>query len=288
VYYQIKNYPKSAEWGQKAIKAGQGDAETYTLVAQSYYLQSKYQDTVKFLNDYISDLEKKGEKPKEQSLQLVSESYIKLNNNEGSTATLEKLVGYYPKPNYWNNLLYTLMRSEGNNDRMTLNIYRLMLDTNTLKQASDFTEMAQLSLEQGTPCEAQRVLEKGVGENVFTEARDKERNTRLLESSKKACVTDQAGISKFESEAKAAPGGESDVRLGQAYLSFDQFDKSSEAIQRGVGKGQLKQPEEAQILLGIAQLKRKNADDATKAFKAVKGDPKWVRLANLWALHAKA
>jgi hypothetical protein len=290
VYYQIKNYPKSAEYGLKAIKAGQNDAETYTLVGQSYYLQNKYQDTVKFLNDYVSDLEKRGQTPKEQTLQLISESYIKLNNNEGSTATLEKLVSYYPKPNYWSNLLYTLMRAEGNNDRMTLNVYRLMLDTNTLKQPSDFTEMAQLAIESGTPCEAQHVIEKGMAENVFTDARDKDRNQRLLESSKKSCTADQAGIAKFETEAKAAAGGEADVRLGQAYLSFNQYDKAAEAIQRGITKGQLKQPEEAQILLGIAQLKRKQADDATKAFKAVKsgGDAKMARLANLWALHAKA
>jgi hypothetical protein len=289
VYYQLKNYPKSVEYGERAIKSGAGDGDTYTLVAQSYYLQSKYQDTIKFLNTYISDQEKRGQTPKEQTLQLVSESYIKLNNNEGSTATLEKLVSYYPKPNYWNNLLYVLMRAEGNSDLITLNIYRLMLDTNTLKQASDYTEMAQLSLERGTPCEAQRVIEKGVAENVFTEQRDKDRNTRLLESSKKACATDQSTLAKFETEAKAAATGEADVRLGQAYLSFDQYDKAVEAIQRGIGKGGVKSPEEAQILLGIAQLKRKNSDEAQKAFKAVKGgDAKLTRLANLWALHAKA
>lgn len=289
VYYQVKNYPKAAETGLKTIKTGAADAETYTLVAQSYYLQGKYQDTVKFLNEYVSEQEKRGQSPKEQTLQLISDSYTKLNNSDGATSTLEKLVSYYPKPNYWNNLLYTLMRSEGNNDRITLNIYRLMLDTNTLKQGSDFTEMAQLAVESGTPCEAQRVLEKGVAENAFSEQREKERNARLLDTSKKACANDQAGIAKFETEAKSAAGGEADVRLGQAYLSFDQYDKAAEAIQRGISKGQLKSPEEAQILLGIAQLKQKKADDAAKAFKSVKGgDAKLTRLANLWALHARA
>ena len=185
VYYQTKNYPKAAETGQRVIKAGAGDAETYTLVAQSYYLQGKYQDTVKFLNEYVGDQEKRGQEPKEQTLQLISDSYTKLDNNEGATKTLEKLVSYYPKPNYWNNLLYTLMRSEGNTDRTTLNIYRLMLDTDTLKQGSDFTEMAQLAIESGTPCEAKAVIEKGMASNVFTEQRDKDRNQRLLDSSKK-------------------------------------------------------------------------------------------------------
>lgn len=289
VYYQLKNYQKAVDYGTRLIQAGGGDADTYTLVAQSYYLQNKHQENVKFLSDYVSSLEKRGQTPKEQTLQLMSESYIKLNDSAGSTATLEKLVAYYPKPNYWNNLLYVLMRSEGNTDRMTLNIYRLMLETGTLKQPADFTEMAQLSIEQGTPCEAQRVIEKANAENVFTEQRDKDRTGRLLEQAKKLCAADQQGIDKFEQEAKAAAQGEGDVRLGQAYLSFGQYDKAVEAIQRGISKGGLRQPEEAHILLGIANLERKNAAEATKAFKAVKSnDQKWNRLANLWSLHARA
>jgi tetratricopeptide (TPR) repeat protein len=289
VYYQLKNYAKAAEYGERVIKAGAADGDTYTLVAQSYYLQNKYKDVVTFLDKYVKSQERSGQKPKEQTLQLMSESYIKLNDTAGSTATLEKLVAHYPKPNYWNNLLYVLMRSEGNSDRVMLNIYRLMLDTNTLKQASDYTEMAQLAIEQGVPAEAQSVLEKGFAENVFTDQRDKDRNQRLLEQAKKLAATDQAGLAKFEAEAKAAAAGEADVRLGQAYLSFEQYDKAVEAIQRGIGKGNLRSPEEAQILLGIAQLKRKQADEAAKTFSAVKGnDAKLTRIANLWALHARA
>ena len=254
VYYQQKNYAKSADYGQKLIKAGGGDGDSYTLVAQSYYLQGKYSETIKFLKDYIADLEKRGQTPKEQSLQLMSESYGKMNDNAGSTAMLEKLVSYYPKANYWDNLLYVLMRAEGNGDKLTLNIYRLMLDTGTLKQPQDYTEMAQLAMEQGTPGEAQRVLEKGFAANVFTEQRAKDSNTRLLEAAKKLATADQASLVKFETEAKNAKTGEADVRLGQAYLSFDQFDKAAEAIQRGITKGGLKNAEEAQILLGIAQV----------------------------------
>lgn len=288
IAYQQKNYAKAAEMGNEVIKAGTADADTYTVVAQSYFLQNKYDETIRFIGEYVGEQEKKGQQPKEQTLQLMSESYSKKGDTGGATAALEKLVAYYPKPIYWNNLLYTMMRSEGNSDVVTLNIYRLMLDTGTLKQPSDFTEMAQLAIERGTPCEAQKVLERGAAENVFGEQRDKERNDRLLESSKKLCSQDQAGIAKFATEAQAAKSGEGDVRLGQAYLSFGQPDKAVDPIQRGITKGGLRSNEEAQILLGMAQLKQKRSDDAVKSFKSVKGDAKWTRLANLWALHAKA
>ena len=44
---------------------------------------------------------------------------------------LEKLVTYYPKPKYWKDLLYSVMRTDGSTDRQTLHVYRLMPDTKT-------------------------------------------------------------------------------------------------------------------------------------------------------------
>jgi tetratricopeptide (TPR) repeat protein len=287
VAYQQKDYAKAIDFGNRLIKGGGGDADTYTLVAQSYYLQQKYKESAKFLGDYISDQERRGVTPKEQSLQLVANSCEKGGDMAGATSALEKLVMYYPKPSYWNNLLYAVMRTEGISDRQTLNVYRLMQDTKTLSQASDYTEMAQLAIEGGTPGEAQKVLEEGFAAKVFEEQRVKDRNTRLLESAKKASATDQASLPKLDTEARAAKTGDADVALGSAYLSYGQNDKALEAITRGIGKGGLKNPEEAQILQGIAQLRAGNKAEAQKSFKAVKStNATWARLAKLWTLNA--
>jgi hypothetical protein len=274
--------------GRQLISAGGGDSETYTLVAQSYYLQSKYRDAAKFLGDYVAVQERNGQTPKEQSLQLISDSYLKANDNAANTAALEKLVRYYPKPVYWNNLLYTMMRSEGINDRHTLHIYRLMHDTGTLKQASDYTEMAQIAMDQGTPGEAVSVLEAGVAANVFTDKASQDRNQRLLEAAKKAATADKASLAKFEVEAKAASTGEADIALGRGYLSYGMNAQAEEAFARGIGKGGLKAPAEAQILLGVAQLRQKENKEAVKSFNAVKAAPdaNLERIAKLWALHA--
>ncbi len=133
-----------------------------------------------------------------------------------------------------------MLRTQGITDRQTLNVYRLMQDTKTLAQPSDYTEMAQLAIDAGTPGEAQKVLEQGFAANVFTEQRAKERNQRLLEAAKKAAATDQATLAKSEAEAKAAKTGDADVALGSAYLSYGQNDKALEALTRGIGKGGLK------------------------------------------------
>ena len=75
--------------------------------------------------------------------------------------------------------------------------------------------------------------------------------------------------------------------LGLAYIGYQQYDKAIQALTQGIPKGGLKSPGEAQLLLGIAQLKSGNKDGALKAFKSVKGDQTLERLATLWSLRAR-
>jgi tetratricopeptide (TPR) repeat protein len=287
IAYQQGNYAKAAEQYNKLIKSGQGDAESYTMVAQSYYLMKNYKDACKFLTEYVGDQEKRGQTPKEQTIQLYANSCEKAGDMPAATVGQEKLVMYYPKPSYWNGLLYTVLRTQGITDRQTLHVYRLMQETKTLAQASDYSEMAQLAIESGTPGEAQKVLEQGFAANIFTEQRLKERNQRLLDAAKKAAAADQVTLPKVEAEARASKTGDADVALGNAFLSYGQNDKALEALNRGIGKGGIKNLAEAQILLGIAQVRSGNKDDARKTFKSVKSDDAtWSRIAKLWALDA--
>ncbi|HEY8449147.1 MAG TPA: tetratricopeptide repeat protein, partial [Bacillota bacterium] len=71
VNYQIKNYDKAIEYGNRAIKNGQGDEDMYTLVSQAYYIKGDYKGTLKFLDGYVNSQIKRGQAPKEQTLQLV-------------------------------------------------------------------------------------------------------------------------------------------------------------------------------------------------------------------------
>jgi hypothetical protein len=59
-------------------------------------------------------------------------------------------------------------------------------------------------------------------------------------------------------------------------------------ISGGLEKGATKDPQDARLLLGIAQLKSGDKDSAVKTFKSVKGDPTLERLAALWVLHTKS
>ena len=287
VNYQIKNYDKAIEFGNRAVKGGFADDDMYTLVGQAYYIKGDYKGSEKFLDEYVDSQVKSGKQPKEQTLQLLMSSCVKLDDANCTTNSLEELVSYYPKTEYWQNLLYSLFQQEGQTDKSLLHVYRLASEVDVLKRADDYTEYAQLAIEAGSPGEAVSVLEKGMQKNVFTDARSADKAKRLLESAKKQAETDKASLDKVASDAAAAKTGQKDVGVGLAYLSYKEYDKAYQAIERGLSKPGVQNEAEAHLLLGIAALGAGKKDDAQKAFKAVKGDPKLERIANLWSLHAR-
>jgi tetratricopeptide (TPR) repeat protein len=287
INYQIKNYDKAIEFGNRAIKGGFAEEQIRTLVGQAYYLKGDWKGTLKFEEALAENQIKAGETPKNETLQLILSSCVKLNDSPCETRALERIVTYYPKPDYWYQLLYSLRQQTSGNEAILLQTYRLMSEVDVLKNADDYTEMAQLALEAGSPGEAQHVLEKGLAKNVFADQRTKDRNQRLLENAKKAAASDRATLPKQERDADAAPTGQKNVAVGLAYLGYEQYDKAVDQLSKGPSKGGLKDEAQARLLLGIAQLKAGHKEDAVKTFHSVKGDPALERLANLWTLHAK-
>src|SRR6516164_9041013 len=287
INYQIKNYDKAIDFGNRAIKGGYADDQIKTIVGQSYYLKGDWKNTLKFEEDIVNTQIKNGQTPTNESLALVYSACTKLQDEACQTRAVEKMVTYYPKPDTWAQLLYGMRKETSNNEANLLQTYRLMLDTDVLKDPTDYTEMAELALDGGSPGEAQRVLEKAQSKSVFSDQRSKERSQRLLDSAKKRATADQAGLPKLEKEADAAATGVKNVAVGNAYLGYGEFDKAADQLTKGLSKGSVKSDADARLTLGIAQLKGGHKDEAMKTFKAVKGDPTLERLANLWTLHAK-
>lgn len=287
VNYQIKNYDKAIEFGNQVIKNGQADDDMVTLVSQAYYIKGDYKGTMAFVNEYNESQIKAGKQPKEQAINLVLSSCLKLDDNECATKALERMVSYYPKPDYWQNLLYSLFQQEGQTDKSLLQVYRLAADVDVLKRPDDYTEYAQLAIEAGSPGEAEAILEKGMAKNIFTDPKLIDRNKRLLANAKQQADQDRASLDKIAKDAAAGKTGDKDVSIGLAYLGYKQYDKAVEAITRGLAKPGVQNVGEANLLLGIAQLGAGKKEEAQKSFNNVKGDPKLERIANLWSLHAR-
>lgn len=291
INYQLKNYEKALEYGNRAIKGGFANDEVYTLMAQTYYLKGDYRTTQKFVESYVDGQVKAGRTPKEDSLKFIMSACTKLSDTPCVTRTLERLVTYYPKNDYWQGLMASMMNSSEVSDRNKLQLFRLASEVNVLKRGDDYTEMAQLAQEQGAYAEAERILQKGFEKKVFADKRAIDKNNRLLVLIQKSLAEDRVALAKRAQVAGASPNGDDDVNVGIAYLSYQQYPQAIQALQAGLSKAftdpRPRSQAEVKLLIGIAQLASGDKDAALKTFRTVKGDAQLERLANLWSLHAR-
>lgn len=285
LYSQVKDYPKTVEWSRKWLERHPDDQNMSLLLAQATYLQNDFKTAADVTGKMIGKAESAGQKPEENWIEIQLSSYFKLDDQQGLTEALKKSVRYYPKPERWENLLDIYSRKE-NGDRVNLGYYRLMAEAGVLKRAGDYIEMAQLAKDAGVPGEAQQILEKGISAGILKsdDKAEQGRYDRLLAEVKKEAASDRASLPQLSKEAEKAPKGQVDVGLGQAYLSYGQYEEAIAAIQRGIKKGSVNDADEAQISLGMAYLKKGDAAQAREAFKAVKPDSKWGGVAELWGL----
>lgn len=288
IYYQQKDYDKTIAFGEKARAAGDTNPDTPLTIAQAYYLTGKYKEAQAGMEAIVAREEQAGRKPTEKSLELIWSCAIKTKDDAAASRAIEKLILHYPKPDYWSNAMAGVLQNKTNDDRLLLMTFRLMFQVGILKKGSDYTEMAQIAVDQGNPGEAQTVLEQAFTKNLYTDAHDKERSQRLLDKVRKSAAEDRATISKQEKDATKAPSGDALVQVGAAYLGYGQPDKAIAAISAGIAKGSLKHSDEAYMLLGIAYDRSKNSAEAVRAFNRANSDPKYAQLAKLWALEARS
>ena len=283
--YQNKDYAKAVEYGKLAVKLNPSEPEMINWLANSYFQLDDNQNARVTMADYISKMEAGSKPPDEQSYRILQTACLRLKDDACVTEQIEKLVTNYPKPAYWQDLVNSLLRVS-KSDAELLNILRLADGVGAMDEASYYTEMAQLAMAQGLPGEAQSILEKGIKSGPLNTAqREKEHAGRILVDAKQAVALDKSTLDKQDASARAKPTGDADTKLGAAYLSYGMNDKAVEALQRGIGKSGVKNPDEAGMLLGIAYLRMNNKEEATKAFQTVKQNPTMARIAKLWVLH---
>jgi hypothetical protein len=287
--YQVQNYNKAIEFGERAMKNGNASEQLQTVMVQSYYLKNDFRNTDRFVRNMVDAQIQAGQTPSEENLQLGLSSADKLQDEAGSSRWLELLVTYHPKPEYWENLVDSLYRGSVKlTDRQLLQVYRLSADVGVLKTGTEYAEMAQLALALGSPGEAVTALTKGFAANMFTTQADKNRNQHLLDSAKKDAAADQPGLPKNEADAANAANGDRLVGVGLGYFGYGDYGRATKDLAGGLAKGTTKDSTDARLLLGIAQLKAGDKDGAVRTFHAVKGDPTSERLAALWILRSRS
>lgn len=285
-YYRNKDYAKSMQWGQRYFKEGGTSPAIRTLLIQSQYLSGDYAGAARELTTEIQAAEKAGSPPGQDRLNLLLNAATQLKDPNATVFALERLVTYYPKKEYWVDLLSRMQRKPSFSDRLVLDTYRLSLATGSMSAANDFMEMSQLALQAGHAAEAKQVVDKGFASNVLGQGAEADRQKRLRDLVNKKLDEAKAGQAAAEKEAAAMKDGNELVTLGFALATGGDAAKGMTLLQQGIAKGGLKRPEDAKLHLGIAQILA-NDPKAQATLRGVGGTDGTADLARLWSLYAR-
>ncbi|MEP7058023.1 MAG: hypothetical protein ABI809_09665, partial [Caldimonas sp.] len=241
----------------------------------------------KELTTEIQGAERSGTAPAEDRLKLLLNAALKLNDNNAYVYAIEKLVTYYPKKEYWVDLLTRLQRKPNFSDRLALDTYRLSLASGSMSAATDYMEMAQLALQSEFAAESKQVLDKGFAAGVLGTGPQADRQKRLRDLVAKRLDEDKKTRDDDERQALAAKDGNALVNVGMNLVYNGQSAKGLKLMQEGIAKGGLKRPDDAKLHLAIAYLVAGDSAKAQAAFKTVSGNDGTADLARLWSLYAR-
>jgi tetratricopeptide (TPR) repeat protein len=278
--FQIKDYAKAAEFGSKVLAMSPDSQDVAALVAQSKFMQQDYVGARAIVDQTASRVAK----PDEQLLMIGLRSSYEMDDRAATRRSIESLVRYYPAPKYWEDLLNNQLY-ETKADRDLRALYRLIFDTQTMNKPEEYSEAASLLLAGGYPAEAKRLLDQGMAAGVFTG----ESLTRAQADLKRA-------TSGADADAKDLPGadqalanaktGNEMVATGKLFFSAGQYDKAADAFRKGLAKGGVTDPDDANVLLGIAEVRAGKGQASFPALDAI-NDAKLKEVASLWKLYVE-
>ena len=284
-YVQQRNNARASEWLQKAIQAGNNGASVRQMQSYLQSASGDYGAIAKDAGAAVSSAEKGGRRPEEGDLLRLADAQQRTGNMNGYVASLEKLLAYYPKKDYWNAYLGRLPRKAGFGDRYMLDVLRLKLAAGVLTKPDDFMEMAQLALQAELPAEGRKIVDRGFASKALGEGAEAERHKRLRDLALKKEAEAKVAIAARAAEAVNEKDGNALVQLGYAYVTMGEVDKGIEMIDAGIKKGGLKRPEDAKLRLGMAlQQSAKFKSKATQTLRSVQGADGAAEVARLWVV----
>ena len=276
---------QAVKWGRRYLADGGKDDLVHTIVTQSLYKAGDYAAAVDALKAAVAANEAAGMHPPEVRLQMLASSQSQLKNDAAYVVTLEQLVRLYPKKDYWNSLLANVERKPGFEDYVILDVYRLRLATGSMKEAEDFTDMANLALRGGYPAEAKSALDAGIAAGLLGHGKGGAEFDKLRLRADAQAEEDRKALGQGDARVEQAKDGTGLFANGFNYVTHGRFDQGVPMMERGIARGGLKHPDLARLELGVAYALAGKKEPARAVFAQVTGTDGAADLARLWNLY---
>jgi hypothetical protein len=195
-----------------------------------------------------------------------------------------QLVTYYPKPDYWLNVIDNVRTKVGFSDRLLLDVYRLEFSLGLVNKASDAMDYAELALQAKLPGEAKHVVDASFAGGLLGTGPEAARHQRLKALVDKSYDSVKAQLGHDDAEASTDHDGNRLLSLGETYVSYGDFTHGIPMMIAAMHKDELRHPEDAKLQLGIAYWQSGDKSRAIAELRTVGGTEGVAEMAKLWIL----
>lgn len=278
----VQDWPTIVTYGKQLQAMKALDPMLVEPLAVAYYNTGDKAAAQSLAQSQIDADKAAGRQSAQGLMEIIMSAQAGSKDNAGAIATLEGLVVDYGAPENWARLIDPAF-GRGMTDIQALNLYRLRIATNATTSVDDYAIMANITTKAGYPGETVSMLEHGLAKG---EIKAGDQTAGPLAQARAKVPADKRELPNFDAQAKARKTGDFDVKVAETYYGYGQYAEAEAVARRAMGKGGMKDPAEAPMLLGMSlAMQGKNAE-AADTFSKVGGNANDQKIAHLWTLYA--
>ena len=220
----------------------------------------------------------------EEPLQLLANSCAQIKDAACYGKAMEMLVAHHPKRDYWLGVIYSIATRRGFSERLAIDVARLKIETGTMRTGNEYLEAAQLSLIDGFPAEAARIIDKGYAAGLLGSGPEAARHKRLKDMAAKSLAEDRKSLNASADAAEAKDAktlfneGFNLVLNGKSEQGLQMMEN---ALRQGIAG---RRPDHARLQLAYAYHLAGQDQKAVQIFRTVQGTDGTGALARAWAI----
>jgi lipopolysaccharide biosynthesis regulator YciM len=257
------------------------NSAAYHLLAVAYYQLGDHASAVEPAQKAV-DLS--GGKAQESWLQLLLALRLERQEYKLAIPLIRQLVEAAPtKKTYWLQLA-GVSASTGSYEEAVVPL-ELAYRAGLLTEDQDVQRLTQMLFQVSIPYRAAQILSKAIDQGHF---KADAKTNELLASYWIGAREYQKAIQPMRRAADLSESGELYVRLAEVYIQREEWANAENVLRLGLDKGKLKNPGNAQLLMGLAVYNQKKAAEARTWFQRASEHAESRSQAEGWLRHIES
>jgi tetratricopeptide (TPR) repeat protein len=220
------------------------------------------------------------DEPRENWIRMLYGLYTEKQDFEKATPVLEELLLRFPKKEYWVQL--ALIYGAREDYEVSLAVQQIAYAQGFLTGDRELRRLARSYLYHDLPYPAAQVMARGLEEGRIDADSDA---YLLLANSWIAAREFDRSLPPLKKAAELADDGNLYVRLGQVQMQREEWSEAARMLRKALDKGDLGDPGNAALLLGIALYNDSKEEEARRYFARAREFEDTRAEADRWISH---